>query len=109
MMDPRIEKLADLLVNYSCEAKAGENILIEAIDVPHEFTSALVRAAAKAGATPVVMLKSNQVNRTLMLNGTLAQWDLVSEIEKLQMGKMHCYIGARGNANISELSDVPAE
>lgn len=28
-MDQRDKKLADLLVNYSCELKAGENILIE--------------------------------------------------------------------------------
>ena len=33
MTDPRIERLADLLVNYSCAVKPGENLLLEAIDV----------------------------------------------------------------------------
>jgi len=38
MTDPRIQKLADLLINYSCAVKSGEKILIEAIDVPNAFT-----------------------------------------------------------------------
>ena len=33
MIDPRIDKLAHLLVNYSCAVKPGEAILLEAIDV----------------------------------------------------------------------------
>jgi len=109
MIDPRIGKLADVLVNYSCAIQPGENILIEAIDVPHEFTSAVVRAAASAGGRPLVMLKSNQVNRALMLAGSREQWDAIAAVERAQMEKVQCYIGARGNSNISELSDVPAD
>lgn len=109
MTDPRIEKLADVLINYSCGLKAGENILIEAIDVPHAFTKALVKSASAAGGRPLVMLKSNAVNRALMLSGTKEGWDTIAEVERLQMEKVQCYIGARGNANISELSDVPAD
>jgi aminopeptidase len=108
MTDPRVANLADVLVNYSCAIQAGESILIEAIDVPHEFTMALVEAAARSGARPLAMLKSNQINRALMLAGTEPQWNLIAEVERMQMEKVQCYIGARGNPNISELSDVPA-
>jgi len=108
MIDPRMSKLADVLINYSCGLKAGEKILIEAIDVPHEFTTALVAAARQAGGHPQVLLKSNQVQRALMLAGTTEQWDLIADIEKAQMERMACYIGVRGNPNVSELSDVPA-
>ena len=38
MTDPRILKLADVLVNYSCAIKPGEKVLLEAIDVPNAFT-----------------------------------------------------------------------
>jgi aminopeptidase len=109
MTDPRIEKLADLLVNYSCDIKPGEKILIEAIDVPHVFTKALIRAATDAGGKPIVMLKSNEINRALMLAGSDEQWSAIADVERLQMGKVQAYIGARGNNNISELSDVPSE
>jgi aminopeptidase len=109
MVDPRIEKLADLLVNYSCAVQKGERLLIEAIDVPHEFTNALVRFAAAAGAWPLVLLKSNQVLRQMMLHGTREQWDTIADVEAAQMERVDCYIGARGNPNVSELSDVPAD
>jgi len=108
MTDPRIDKLARLLIRYSCAVKPGENILIEAIDVPHAFTKALVREAADAGGRPLVLLKSNEVTRSLMMSGTREQWDLIAKVEALQMKNVQCYIGARGNANVSELSDVPA-
>lgn len=107
MTDPRIYKLADLLINYACAVKPGESILIEAIDVPHAFTKALIATAERAGGRPLVMLKSNEINRALMLAGSQEQWDTIAEVERLQMTKVQCYIGARGNANISELSDVP--
>jgi aminopeptidase len=109
MTDPRIEKLADVLVNYSCALKAGEKLLLEAIDVPHAFTRAVVAAAAKAGGSAVVLLKSNEVNRALMLNGNDASWNLTADVERLQMENVQCYIGARGSNNVSEISDVPAE
>jgi aminopeptidase len=109
MTDPRIDKLADVLINYSCAVEAGETILIEAIDVPHAFTKALVRRAAAAGGRPLVMLKSNEVNRSLMVAGTQEQWDLIAKVERLQMESVQCYVGARGNPNVSELSDVPAD
>lgn len=109
MTDPRIEKLADVLINYSCGVKAGESILIEAIDVPHAFTKALVKSASAASGRPLVMLKSNEINRALMMAGTREGWDTIADVERVQMEKVQCYIGARGNANISELSDVPAD
>jgi aminopeptidase len=107
MTDPRMQKLADLLVNYSCKLQPGEKLLLEAIDVPHAFTKAVVKAAAAAGGVALVMLKSNEVNRALMLHGTEASWGLTADIEFQQMENVQCYIGARGSNNISEISDVP--
>lgn len=109
MTDPRYWKLAETLINYSCAVQAGENLLIEAIDIPHEFTAVLVEVCARAGGRPLVLLKSNQINRALMRNGTRAQWEMISHLEREQMKRMDCYLGVRGNPNVSELSDVSAE
>src|SRR5258705_8451934 len=103
MTDPRIDKLASLLINYSCEVKAGEKILIEAIDVPHTFTKALVRAASAAGGNPLVLLKSNEVLRSLMMAGTEAQWNVIADNERKQMERVNWYIGARGSPEVSAL------
>lgn len=109
MLDPRMTRLAEVLVNYSCAAKPGEKILFEAIDIPMEFVEECVRIAARAGAAPLVTLKSNRVNRALMLNGSQGQWDLIADVEKLRMENVQCYVGVRGNPNVSELSDVPGD
>lgn len=109
MIDPRITKLANVLVNYACAVKPGEKILIEAIDVPTEFTIECIRAAAAAGGQPLVTLKNNQIDRALRLAGSQGNYDLIAEVERHRMERVQCYIGARGNWNVSELSDVPSE
>jgi aminopeptidase len=109
MLDPRVDRLAKMLIDYSCAVKKGEKILIEAIDVPHMFTNALVRHTTAAGGYPLVLLKSNEITREMMLSGQAEQWETIARIEKTQMESVQCYIGARGSPNISELSDVPAD
>src|SRR5205085_5713971 len=79
------------------------------IDVPHAFTKSLVGHAAAVGGRPLVLLKSNEVQRAMMLAGSREQWDTIADVERMQMERAQCYIGARGNPNVSELSDVPAE
>jgi aminopeptidase len=109
MTDPRVTKLADLLVNYSCAIQSGENLLMEAIDVPTEFTAAVVRAVNRAGGRPFVLIKSAVVNRALLMDATAEQWNQVADVEAAQMGRMQAYIGARGSNNVSEGSDIPAD
>jgi aminopeptidase len=108
MTDPREKKLADLLINYACALKSGEKVLIEAIDIPHSFTKAVIESAATAGGSAVVLLKSNEINRALMQAGSESAWNLTADVERLQMENVQCYIGARGSPNVSEMSDVPA-
>ncbi len=109
MLDPRITRLAETLVNYSCALKRDDKILIESVDVPHELTMECARVARAAGGHPLVWLKSVQVNRAMMLQGTPESWSLVADVERLAMSSVQCYIGARGSPNVSELADVPAE
>ncbi len=109
MSDPRYDTLAELLVRYSCELGADENVLIEATDVPHAFTGALVRAAAAVGANPLVTLKSNVVLRDIIMHATEAQMKLMGEVAAARMANVQAYIGVRGQHNISEWSDVPAD
>jgi len=107
--DPRMTRLADVLINYSCAVRTGEKILIEAIDVPHFFTCECVRLAREAGGLPVVKLASNEVKRAQMLHANRANWELIEAFENFVMKQVDCYIGARGGFNVSELSDVPGD
>jgi aminopeptidase len=107
MHDPRFEKLARILVDYSINLKPKENVLIEAFDVPDEMTIAVIRAVRRAGGTPFTQLQHTRVSRALALGATERQLSLAAAHELARMKKMHAYIAIRGSNNITELSDVP--
>jgi aminopeptidase len=109
MHDPRFDRLAKLLVEYSTRLKRNETVLIETFDVPDEMSIALVRAARRVGAVPFVQIQRSRVNRELALKATERQLNLTAVHELTRMKKMNAYIAIRGSNNITELSDVPSE
>lgn len=109
MLDPRLTKLADVLVNYSVKAKPGENILIEAYGIDSALVKEIVKKVHAAGAHPFVNLRDHAVIRELVMTGTEAQMQTWADADAFQMKQMQGYIGVRGGANIYELSDIPAD
>ncbi|MEP6937821.1 MAG: aminopeptidase [Chthoniobacterales bacterium] len=109
MRDPRFDKLANLLVQYSTKLKRNETVLIESFDVPEEMTVALVQAARRAGAIPFTQLQNARVNRELALKASERQLNLTAIHELARMKKMDAYIAVRGSSNITEMSDVAPE
>src|SRR4051794_13156966 len=109
MHDPRFDKLAQLLVEYSTRLKRNETVLIESFDVPDDMTIALVRAVRKVGAIPFTQIQRARVSRELALNATERQLNLTAIHELARMKRMDAYIGMRGSHNITELADVPPE
>ena len=63
MNDPRYAELAKLLVEYSCGLKKGESVFIDVSDIPDRMTIALIRAARKVGAIPLVETRQSRVVR----------------------------------------------
>jgi aminopeptidase len=108
MNDPRITRLAEILLDHSCQIKKGENILIEAIDLPEAtLVCRLVELAADRGANPFVTIKNQEVLRSLYRTGTQANIGLAGEFETARMKQMQVYIGVRGSSNGSQFADVP--
>lgn len=107
MHDPRFDKLAKLLVEYSTRLQRDEKVLIEAFDAPDEMTIALVRATRAVGALPFVQIQRARVNRAIALDVEEKQLSLAAQHELARMKKMDAYIAVRGSDNITELSDVP--
>lgn len=107
MKDPRIEKLAHNLINYSVRLQKGEKVLIENFGLQRELITALVKEAYKAGGYPFVLLKDQQVDRSLLLGAQEEQYHLMADIEATLMSQMDCYIGLRSGDNINEHADVP--
>ncbi len=109
MKDPRMDTLAHNLVGYSCDLKKGEKLLIEAIDIPPEAVSALIKAVVEKGGIPLVTIKQTSVLRDLYRNATEEGMKFIGEVEKKRMEGVQAYIALRGSHNIAELSGIPSD
>jgi aminopeptidase len=109
MIDPRMTRLAELLIGHSTGLQADEHILIEAFDAPDEMVIELVKAAYNAGGHPHVALRNNRVMRSIEREASEEQLKTWADIDIYRMKKMACYIGLRGSHNVSERSDVPSQ
>lgn len=108
MNDPRLLRLAEILIDHSCQLQPGEKLLIEAIDLPQPtLVSRLVELAAQRGAHPLVTWKSNAVLRSLYRTGSVENLGLAGQLERERMLKMNAYIGIRGALNSDQFADVP--
>ena len=65
MRDPRVARLADVLIAYSTKVQPGEKVLVEAYDIPDDVVTLLVDRIAAAGGLPFVSVKRNSVLRAL--------------------------------------------
>ena len=108
-MNQQFDNLNRVLTEHSTRLENGENVLIEATDIPEEMLISLVRKVKKMGGKPFVTLKNNRILREIYTNTDDKHMETYGNIEKFQMEKMDAYIGIRGSNNISELSDVPDE
>ncbi|MBQ9756116.1 MAG: aminopeptidase [Clostridia bacterium] len=109
MQDPRINILAEKLINYSCALKKGEKVLIEAKGIDYMLVNALVKEAFKVGAYPFVETYDNRVTRQLMLGESVEYAKLRAKYDSVRMSEMDAYIGIRGGENCNENSDVPGD
>lgn len=109
MTDPRIEKLAHTLVNYSCRVKPGERVLIESIGFEVPLVKELIREVYKAGGLPFVTVKNDEFRRLLVNECSEEQLNLMASFELARMKEMQAYIGLRAGENASEMGDVPSD
>lgn len=107
LRDPRIEKLAKNLIQYSVKLKKGEKVLIENFGLQRELVIALVKEAYNAGGYPFVSIKDQQVDRALLMGANEEQFEMMADFEAEVMKNMDAYIGLRSGDNINEFSDVP--
>lgn len=109
-MDERIKTLAKNLVNYSCHVGKGDKVYIDyASPATEDLARQLVKEVYAAGGLPFVHYINARLQREVLMNCTEEQLKVMADVACREMSQMDCYIGVRGNDNVSELSDVPSE
>ena len=81
MRDPRVDRLADLVVNYSLELREGQILRIDGFEVAAPLAAALYRAALEAGAFPYTNLTFDGLAELLVAEGSDDQIAYISPVE----------------------------
>ncbi|MBD3218608.1 MAG: aminopeptidase, partial [candidate division Zixibacteria bacterium] len=105
-MDPRIEKLADVMVNYSLELKKGQWVKAQGIHTSMPLIKAFFKKALEAGAHPYYQAIVDDIEEIYLKYGSDEQLKFVSELQKLEVEKLDAVFAIMGRDNTKYLSNV---
>lgn len=108
-MDPRLKKLASLLVNYSTAVKPGETVYVEAEAVCIPWMTAVVEEAVKAGGIVDTRISSPLLAEAKLKHATPEQLAKGSDIAKLIAETADVRLSAWGTNNTRIFSAIPGE
>ena len=106
MLDPRIEKLATNLLDYSVDLKEGEKILIEVTGTENQLAQELVKKAYQREAFPFIEVNDELLTRSFLKDVTKEQLQIMAEHHQQRMKEMDAYIGIRASDNVTQNSDI---
>jgi len=109
MSDIRIEKLAELLVNYSVAVKHGDRVVISGENVVAPLVNACYRKVLQAGGHPLVLPRSITNMEALYAYGSQEQIEYVHDVSRLVMNEYDARIVILGSENSKAFSLVPPE
>jgi len=108
MKDPRVKRLAELLINYSTKVKKDEKVMISSIDPAADpLVENLLDLVAQKEAHPFVSLMSQTVLRKLYTHATDTTLEFMKKQELERAKHMDVYIGIRALENKFEMNDIP--
>ena len=107
MIDPRVRRLAQLLIQHSTDLQKGEHVLIELFDAPDAIGQALIEEARAVGGNPHLEIRSNRLMRALNESASEDNLKVWAAYDLDRMTRMQAYIAIRGSENVSEMSGVP--
>jgi aminopeptidase len=106
MADPRMEKLAEILVQYSTGVRPGEWVLVRGHVLALPLVDEVVRCVLRAGGNPTVQLNSEQLEETILREANDEQLGWVSPVEQLLDERIDVSIGVRAAHNTRALTGV---
>ena len=105
-MDPRIKKLAKLLVNYSLKVKKGQLVKIRGSIATLPLITASYDEVLKAGGHPYTSVTIEQNEESFLKNATDEQMKFISPISKTEINKMDALLVIWGSENTRHLSSI---
>lgn len=104
MSDPRLAKLASVLVGYSTGVKPGDLVCIAAEPVAMPLVEATYEAVLRAGGHPYWMVRSESLTELLLERADERQLTYVSPIEMHRVETIDVHLGFWAETNTKALS-----
>jgi Leucyl aminopeptidase (aminopeptidase T) len=108
MADPRVEKLAQVLVNYSLRIKKGDRFRIAANAVAAPLVRELYRETLKAGGLPFTRIDLDGIDELLLKYGSDEQISDIPPFLTAENEQVDAMIRIIGEGNSRSLSGVDA-
>jgi len=104
MRDPRIDKLAGVLVNYSVGVKPGQLVRISGPPVSQPLIVAIYEKVIEAGGHPAVRMVPEELNELMLKKGNDEQLRFCNPIGLYEYERLDCSIGIWAEENTKALT-----
>jgi len=104
--DPRVAKLADVLVNYSVGIQPGDWVLVSGHVLALPLVEEVIKQVVRAGGHPTVQLGADGIAAAELEEASEAQLAFVSPTSRLMAEKLDAHIVLRAASNTRNLSHI---
>jgi aminopeptidase len=109
-MDPRIQKMASVLVNYSTAVKPGQRVLFRGTSpLAQPLMQALTAEALKAGGLPFNYVHMSGEDRVMLESGEIKQLEAVNPMLKLMYETADVIIRIEAEEDTHALAGFPVD
>jgi len=106
MIDPRLAKMAEVLVDYSLELKPGDKFLIESTDLATPLIKEIYRLALLRGAHPEVQLQPEGLSKIYYSTASDEQLQYISPLREKVIREYDAFLALKADHNTKALTNV---
>lgn len=106
MRDARLERLAEVLVQYSVRVQPGNLVRISGHEVSSPLITALYEAVLRAGGQPIVRMMPDECQEILLRQASDEQLTFVDPLALFEVEQINCSIGIWADVNTKSLTSV---
>lgn len=106
MRDPRLDRLADVLVRYSTSVRKGDLVAINAEATAMPLIESVYAAVLRAGGNPFWVPRSESLHELMLLEGSDEQLAYLSPLEMQRVQTIDVHLGIWADINTKFLGRV---
>ncbi len=109
MVDDRVRRLAELLVDRCMEVKTGDKVLLNGGVVGRPLLVEVTRQVARRGAEPILMPSFSETQRVILTETPEDRLDMVPEIQDYIIRHVDAMLALQAPENTREGGGIPKE